>query len=103
VLYPPEYIEAVIALESGTLRGRYRARYLVTDLAVSPEVLFRFEGAPGPDSASLTWVGAGGSRGEVQLRLLSDDSLEVKWIATEMGRNLGLASGTAVLVRRHDP
>jgi hypothetical protein len=102
-LYPPEYIEAVIAETAGKLRGRYHARYAVTDRAISPEVSFQFAGEGGEEAASLNWTGEGGARGEVQLRLVSRDSLEVKWFATEFGRNPGLSSGAAVLVRRQEP
>ena len=102
-LYPPEYIEAAILEDAGTLRGRYRSRYKVADRAISPEVNFRFEGAATGDAASLPWAGDGGSRGEVRLRLVSSDSIEVRWFATELGNHLGLASGTAVLVRVREP
>jgi hypothetical protein len=103
-LYPPEYIEAaIVEEEGGVLRGRYRARYKVTDRAISPEVDFQFEGVASGDSASLAWTGGGGARGNVRLHQISADSLEVTWFATELGKNLGLASGTAVLVRRQEP
>lgn len=102
-LYPPEYIEAVIAETKGKLEGRYHARYTVADRAISPEVSFQFAGEGGEEAASLNWTGEGGAKGEVQLRLVSRDSLEVKWFATEFGRNPGLSSGAAVLVRRQEP
>ena len=101
--YPPDYIETVIFEEDGKLRGRYQARYVVADRAISPEVSFQFEGAAAGDSATLPWTGGGGARGQVQLRQVSQDSLEVKWFATDLGKQFGLASGTAVLVRRHEP
>ncbi len=99
-LYPPEYIEAVIVEEAGLLRGRYYARYRVTDRAISPEVIFQFEGWPGKDTAVLEWSGGGGARGEVRLKLISENSMEVNWSATELGSSPGLAAGTAVLIRR---
>ncbi len=102
-LYPPEYIEAAISEDSGTLRGRYRARYKVADRAISPDVTFQFEGPASGDSAALPWTGGGGTHGEVRLRRISPDTLEVKWFATEMGKHLGLVSGAAVLVRRQEP
>lgn len=103
-LYPPEYIEATIVEESaGTLRGRYRARYRVADRAISPEVEFQFDGAASGNPVSLRWTGGGGSRGEVLLNLVSPDSLEVVWFATELGKYLSLGSGTATLVRRLEP
>jgi len=102
-LYPPDYIEAVILEEDGKLRGRYHARYMVTDRPISPEVSFQFEGAAAGESITLPWTGGGGARGGVQLRQVSQNSLEVKWFATELGKHFGLASGTAILVRRQEP
>lgn len=103
-LYPPEYIELVLREDSGRLRGRYQARYRVTDRAISPEVLFQMEGdAAAAGNASLRWADAGGARGEIDLKLVARDSLQVTWRATQLGRQLGLASGTAVLVRRREP
>jgi hypothetical protein len=102
-LYPAQYIEAVIVEESGVLRGRYRARYEVTDRPISAEVAFRFEGRADDDLASLRWTGAGGAEGDLKLKLLSRDSMQLDWIATALGTQLGLASGTAVLVRRQPP
>jgi len=102
-LYPPEYIETVIVEEEGALRGRYRARYQVADKAISPDVVFSFEGKAKGGLASLPWTGGGGSRGELQLRLVSENSLEVVWSASELGRYQGLTSGTAVLFRKPEP
>ena len=102
-LYPPDYIETVIVEEEGVLRGRYRARYQVADRAISPEVRFRFEGEANESTANLVWTGAGGARGNLCLRLISANSLEVRWTAAELGTQMGLAAGTAVLIRRHEP
>lgn len=101
--YPPEYIEANIIEENGSIRGRYRARYQVTDRAISPDVNFEFDGKGNGSSANLAWRGGGGSKGELQLKLISETSLEVVWSATQLGRTLGLAAGSAVLVRRAEP
>ncbi|MBK9169231.1 MAG: J domain-containing protein [Bryobacterales bacterium] len=99
-LYPPEFIEAVIAEKDGMLRGRYRARYRVGDRAISPNVSFRFEGATDGRQLTCPWIGQGGSRGEVTLRLLAQTRLEVVWTAEELGHEMGLISGRAILVRR---
>jgi hypothetical protein len=101
-LYPPEYVELVIAETSGELTGRYRARYKVPDKAISPLVSFQFQGSPRRAGAFL-WTGSGGARGELHLKLLTENSLAVSWSATELGSSLGLASGTAVLTRREEP
>ncbi len=99
-LYPPDYIEMVISEHNGSIRGRYRARYLITDRAIPSEVRFQFEGEAERDAAHLNWTGVGGARGEVRLRLVSDHSLEVNWTALELGNQMGLVSGTSVLTRR---
>lgn len=98
-LYPPEYIDLVITEEQGMVRGRYRGRYRVPDRAISPEVDFRFEGQVN-DEGLYSWFGRGGARGEVRLRLISPETLQVVWLASDLGRQMGLGSGTAVLVRQ---
>jgi len=102
-MYPAEYVEVVIVEQSGTLRGRYRARYRVPDRPISAEVAFRFEGRYDTGTAELPWTGAGGAKGDLKLKLISRDKVELSWIATELGSQMGLASGTAVLTRRQEP
>lgn len=99
-LYPPEFIETEIMEENGALRGHYRARYRINDRAISPDVIFQFNGKVQGETARLNWLGVGGARGELSLRLLSADELEVAWIAESLGTQLGLGSGRAVLIRR---
>jgi len=101
-LYPPEYIELRVTEEGGMLHGRYRARYRIADQAISPTVSFQFAGPADGDGASLPWIGAGGAKGEVSLRLINSRAMQVSWVATQMGEELGLISGTATLVRRLD-
>jgi hypothetical protein len=102
-MYPAEYVEVVIVEQSGTLRGRYRARYRVPDRPISAEVAFRFEGRYDTGTAELPWTGAGGAKGDLKLKLISRDKVELSWIATALGSQMGLASGTAVLTRRQEP
>jgi hypothetical protein len=99
-LYPADYVETVISEDGQTVRGRYRARYDVADRPISSEVAFRFEGTAEESGASLRWTGAGGAEGEAKLVLLSRNSMRVEWVATNLGTQLGLASGTAILTRR---
>ncbi len=101
-LYPPEYIELRVTEGSGSVRGKYRARYRITDRAISPTVAFEFQGRAGEKDARLPWIGPGGARGEVTLHLLTTGALEVTWVVSRMGSELGLISGTATLVRRMD-
>lgn len=97
LLYPPEYIEMRITEESSLLFGRYRARYRVADRTLWPEVSFEFEGKRA--QGTYGWRGVGGGRGEVRLKWLGTDRLEVTWWASRLGEQFSLASGTAVLVR----
>ncbi|MEZ5352251.1 MAG: J domain-containing protein [Bryobacteraceae bacterium] len=98
-LYPPEYIELTVARDGDFLWGHYRARYRVTDRAISPEVNFEFESKlPAPER--IAWSGNGGAKGEVRLKMLSENRLSVDWFTKSFGHSPALGSGTAVLVRR---
>jgi len=101
-LYPAEYVEMVIAEQEGLVWGRCRARYRVTDRALAPEVQFQFQGQSG-GSDRFAWAGNGGARGEIQLTLVSENALSVQWYTNQLGRTLSLTSGTATLVRKHEP
>jgi hypothetical protein len=99
-LYPPEFIEATILEENGTLRGSLRARYHIADRAISPDVNFTFTGAQNGFQAVLPWTGAGGAKGDITMKLTSENSLRIDWTASDLGSLQGLNSGTAVLTRR---
>lgn len=98
-LYPPEYIEMRVTRSAGLLKGRYHALYKINDRPLSSEVNFQFEGRQAVPVAVLPWFSSNGSRGELRLKRISDDSLEVNWITTTFGNTNALASGTAVLYR----
>lgn len=98
-LYPPEFIEATIVEENGMVKGKYRSRFQIVDRAISPDVNFTFHG-PAGSAGPFSWVGAGGARGELTLKLTSENQLRVEWSASELGSQQGLVSGTAVLKRR---
>lgn len=102
-MYAAEYIEAVVEGDNALLQGRYRARYRITDRAISPEVQFTFEGRGGTEGGSFLWRGADGSQGEMRLKLLTPNTVELAWVASSLGSSLGLGSGKAVLVRRLNP
>jgi curved DNA-binding protein CbpA len=99
-LYPPEYIEATIVEDGGILHGKLRARFEIVDRAISPDVNFTFTGTQAGQQATGPWIGAGGSKGDVNLKLTSDNTLRIDWTANELGTQLGLSSGTAILTRR---
>ena len=99
-LYIPEYIEATITENGGVIQGRYRSRFVIADRAISPDVNFTFTGTANGAQCSGHWTGAGGARGDLTLKLTSENSLRVDWTASELGNQQGLNSGTAVLTRR---
>jgi curved DNA-binding protein CbpA len=99
-LYLPEYIEATITEENGMIHGRYRSRFLIADRAISPDVNFTFSGTPGGTQCNCQWTGAGGAGGNVTLKLTSENSMRVDWVASDLGSQQELGSGTAVLTRR---
>ena len=101
-VYVPEYIELRLIEDGATLRGRYHARYRVTDRAISPEVTFQFEGPGGFNAAQFPWTGAGDAKGDVALHLVSADQLEVTWNTRRLSADLHLASGTAQLIRQRE-
>ncbi len=98
-LYLPEYIEATITDDGGTIHGRYRSRFLIADRAIPPDVNFTFSGTTAGTQCNCTWTGSGGAKGDLTLKLTGDNSLKIDWVASEMG-NLGLGSGTATLTRK---
>lgn len=100
--YPPQFIEATITEHEGLIHGKYRARYYISNRPISPNVNFEFEGTPEGGVAKLPWHGEGGSVGILDIKLLSAEEMELVWRATDFGQVLGLASGTAVLMRRPD-
>jgi curved DNA-binding protein CbpA len=99
-LYPPEYIEASVTEDGGMIHGRYRSRFLIGDRTISPEVNFTFIGPRNGMQCAAQWIGAGGARGDLTLRLTSDNSMRIDWSASDLGTQQGLISGTAVLTRR---
>jgi hypothetical protein len=100
-LIPPEFIETVLREDNGFMRGQYHARFKVPDRGISPDVNFQFEGKVTGVSGRFQWIGSGGAKGEVQLHLVSETAIEVDWAATDLGKTMGLASGTAVLNRKN--
>ena len=76
--------------ENGVIYGRYRARFEVVDRPISPDVNFTFTGPSSSGSQSgFPWTGSGGAKGELTLRLVSENSMRIDWTATELGTQLG--------------
>lgn len=103
-IYRPEYIEMRIRNIQGLLEGQYRARYHVPDRPLSPNVGFHFAskqvpGQPGTGSATFHWNGSNGLAGQVDLKLMTVNSIQVDWRVTELAESADLVSGTAILTR----
>jgi curved DNA-binding protein CbpA len=100
--FTPEAVDLMLSEQQGTLRGRYRAHYPGMGVPEAPTVHFYFEGKCQGDVANASWTGDGGSKGQIQLRLVSANALELVWSVTE-GSQGGPASGTVALVRKAGP
>jgi curved DNA-binding protein CbpA len=98
-LYPPEYIEATITEDGTSVHGSFRARYVIVDRPISPDINFTFNGTQSGSQLSGAFTGAGGAKGDLTLRLTSENAMRIDWNASELG-SFGLSSGTAVLTRR---
>jgi len=63
-------------------------------------VHFYFERQAQGNIANLNWTSADGAKGEIQLKLASENALQLVWSATELETELGPSSCTAPLVRK---
>jgi hypothetical protein len=97
----PQSADLILAEDQGKIQGRYQARYPTIGRPEPTVVRFYFEGVcQQEDVANVTWNGDGAAKGEVQLRLVSDDSLELVWSATEKSDLTWPATGTVTLARK---
>ena len=102
-MYSATYVELLLVEHAGELSGDYRARYHVSDRAVSPEISFKIRGAAGPGTCKVSWSSSDHARGEAEMVLRGANALYMNWWTTEFGWRATLASGTAVLVRLETP
>jgi hypothetical protein len=101
--FTPEAVDLIVSEQQGTIQGRYRARYPGMGTPEAPMVRFYLEGKSQGDVANATWNGAGGSKGEIQIKLASQDALQLVWSTTQPGKQSGPDSGTVALVRKIGP
>jgi hypothetical protein len=66
-------------------------------------VRFYLEGKSQGDMANAAWSGPGGSKGEIQMKLASQNALQLVWSTTQPGKQTGPDSGTVALVRKMGP
>jgi hypothetical protein len=99
--YTPEAVDLVVSEQEGAIQGRYRARYPGMGTVEAPVVHFFFEGKCQNDMVNAVW-NAEGAKGEIQLRLTMNNTLQLVWSLMEPGTQPGPASGTLSLVRRRE-
>jgi DnaJ domain len=98
-VFAAERVEVAVTEQSGVIYGYFLGRYAVSGSSVSPDVDFRFSGPAGTEMTKLAWAGMNGNRGEINLRPLPGDALEVVWVTTHMEHMGNLASGQITLHR----
>ncbi|HEU5021776.1 MAG TPA: J domain-containing protein [Bryobacteraceae bacterium] len=98
--YPPEYIQLNVSEQDGVLHGQYHSRYQVLDHAISPDVDFTFSGTPAGNALTSAWLGPGGARGQVTMKLVSAGIVDLAWSASELGSLQWLTNGDATLIRK---
>ena len=100
--YSPESVDLIVSGQAGRIQGRYRALYPGMGATEPPMVRFYFEGTCNNDVANAPWTSDDGSKGEIQLKLASDNTLQLVWSATDAATQTGPATGTVALVRKRD-
>lgn len=101
--YTPEAVDLIVTEQQGTIQGRYRARYPGMGIPEAPMVRFYLEGKSQGDVADAAWSGPGGSKGEIQIKLVAPNNLQLVWSTTQPGTQSGPDSGTVALVRKIGP
>ena len=98
--FTPESVDLILTAPQETLTGRFRARYPGMGAPDPPMVRFYLEGKIQDDAANAKWVGEDGSKGEIQLKLASENALQLVWSTSQAGKQSGPDSGTLALVRK---
>ncbi len=98
--FSPESVDLIVSGQAGRIQGRYRALYPGMGATEPPIVRFYFEGTCNNEIANASWTGDDGSKGEIQLKLASDNGLQLVWSVSDAGSQTGPATGTVALVRK---
>jgi hypothetical protein len=98
--FTPESVDLILSAQQDSVEGRFRARYPGMGAPDPPMVRFYLEGKIQEDVANANWAGEDGSKGEIQLKLASDNALQLVWSTTQPGKQSGPDSGTLALVRK---
>ena len=97
--YPPEFIDLKLVSGEDGLHGQYRARYVITDRPIPPDISFTL--APDSGKNKFLWQASNGNRGTLKISSLDASSIRIEWRTTVFGSNqLQLTAGTATLVKR---
>jgi len=98
--FTPESVDLILSAQQDSVEGRFRARYPGMGAPDPPMVRFYLEGKIQDDVANANWVGEDGSKGEIQLKLASDNALQLVWSTNQPGKQSGPDTGTLALVRK---
>ena len=99
--YRALYVEFVLDEQDGELVGTYRARYKVTNEAVSPVVLLYVRGKiQSGNQTNANWTSSTGAEGMLDLTLQGPGLLKVAWWTTKFGNQPALTSGNSLLIRQ---
>jgi len=98
--FTPESVDLILSAQQDSVEGRFRARYPGMGAPDPPMVRFYLEGKIQDEVANANWVGEDGSKGEIQLKLASDNALQLVWSTTQPGKQSGPDTGTLALVRK---
>jgi curved DNA-binding protein CbpA len=100
-LYPPDFIRLDFFRSEGHLRGRYQARYLVSNRRdISPDVSFSIAQAEERDAHHFIWHSDDGSEGTLKVKRVGTAAIRIEWQTTLRTERNALVSGVATLVRR---
>jgi len=99
--YPPEFIDLKLfgSGDTGSLRGQYSAKYVITDRPVSPEVTFELASVA-KGSRRFVWQSSNGAKGTLNIDPIDERTIRIDWHTTTAVSGPALTSGTATLVRR---
>jgi hypothetical protein len=98
--FTPESVDLILSAQQEGIQGRFRARYPSMGAPDPPMVRFYFEGKLQDAFANATWNSEDGSKGEIQVKLTSENTLQLVWSTTQAGKQTGPESGTLALVRK---
>lgn len=99
--FAPLSIDLNIEVDGLTIRGNYRAQYVVNSENYSGNVQFALVGLPNREGVIQgSWHDPDGAKGEFKMTKVEPKVIEFSWWTTVSGRAKALASGSARLAEK---